>query len=194
MVCATANPHKTAELARLLADVVTVVPRPAEVGDIEESAETLEGNALLKAAAISEATGLPALADDTGLEVDALGGEPGVRSARYAGEHSRDADNRRLLLARLAERGAAGSARAGQFRTVIALVAPDGETRCFEGRCRGIITETERGEGGFGYDAVFAPDIGDGRTFAEMSPEEKDAVSHRRHAVDALVAWLGGRD
>lgn len=192
VVCATANPHKVAELSRLLAGRVTVLPRPDHVGEIDETGATLVDNALLKATAIAAASGRVALADDTGLEVDALGGAPGVRSARYAGDGADDADNRGRLLEDLARAGVPDARRTARFRTVIALVDPDGAAVCFEGECRGTIARAERGSGGFGYDAVFVADDGDGRTFAEMAPDEKDALSHRRRAVDALVGWLDG--
>ena len=132
-------------------------------------------------------TGLPALADDTGLEVGALGGRPGVRSARFAGPHADDAANRARLLRELA-----GHAdRAAQFRTVIAL-AEGGDVRYFEGVCRGLIIEEERGTGGFGYDALFVPE-GEARTFAEMRQEEKNAISHRGRALREVAAYLRDR-
>ena len=190
VVCASANPHKAEELSRLLAGLVEIRPRPGSVGEIAETGDTLEANAILKATAVAEATGQVALADDTGLEVDALGGAPGVRTARFAGPDADDAANRRALLDALA----GASSRTATFRTVIALADPGGAAECFVGRCRGSIAPSERGAGGFGYDALFVPAEGDGRTFAEMSPQEKDAVSHRRRAVDALALWLAAAD
>jgi XTP/dITP diphosphohydrolase len=155
------------------------------VTDVEEDAPDLLGNARLKAEAISRAAGAPAVADDTGLEVDALGGAPGVRSARYAGESASDAENVAALLAALA--GAAD--RRARFRTVAMVVGPGLEVVA-EGTCEGRIATEPRGVGGFGYDPVFVPDSGDGRTFAEMSPSEKHAISHRGRAFASLAAQL----
>lgn len=192
VVCASANPDKVAEIAAVL-DAVGVVlePRPPEVGDVVEDADTLEGNARLKAMAIAEATGLVALADDTGLEVDALDGAPGVRSARYAGEDSTYRDNTALLLAELDRVGArTREARRARFRTVVLVCHPDGTEQLAEGVVEGTITSSPRGEGGFGYDAVFEPDEGGGRTFAEMPAAEKHAMSHRGRALRRLVEML----
>lgn len=189
LVCASANPDKVAEIAAILGDVVELVPRPADVPDVVEDADTLEGNARLKAAAIVAATGEPAVADDTGLEVFALGGRPGVRTGRYAGDGATYADNRAKLLHELD--GVAD--RRARFRTVAMVVWPDGSELAVEGVCDGTITDAERGERGFGYDAVFVPTGGDGRTFAEMSDDEKHAVSHRGRAFRALVAALAAR-
>lgn len=180
--CASANPHKVAEIARLLPPGVELVPRPTEVGDVDEDAPSLEGNAVLKGIEIANHVHGWAIADDTGLEVSALGGEPGVRSARFAGEPANDAANRALLLERM--NGVAD--RSAVFRTVVALVDDRGEMHLLRGECRGHIAAAERGDGGFGYDALFVPDDGDGRTFAEMSAEEKDAVSHRSRALAQL--------
>lgn len=192
IVCASANPHKVSEIARLLPSDVALLPRPADVGDIAETAPTLEGNAVIKAVEIANASGTWALADDTGLEVDALGGEPGVHSARFAGEPPNDGANRELLLRRLDGE----SNRRARFRTVVALVHPSGEIHLLRGECAGSIATSERGEHGFGYDAVFVPDDGDGRTFAEMEPPEKDVMSHRAKALaqlPELVARVSGR-
>jgi XTP/dITP diphosphohydrolase len=189
LVCASANPDKVAEIQEILAGVVELLPRPGSVGDVVEDADTLEGNALLKAQAIVDATGRAATADDTGLEVAALGGAPGVFSARYAGEGCTYEDNRRKLLAEMA--GCAD--RGAVFRTAAVVVWPDGARVVVEGRCAGAITTEARGERGFGYDAVFLPDEGDGRTFAEMSAEAKHAISHRGRAFRALLAALDGR-
>ena len=186
LVCASANPGKVAEIARLVPDWVVLVPRPDDVGDVDETAPTLEGNAIIKAVEIANHTGEWALADDTGLIVDALGGEPGVRSARFAGDDATDADNRALLRARMA-----GTAqRNARFRTVLALVHASGEMHVVSGECEGTIIDGERGTNGFGYDSMFVPSDGDGRTFAEMSPHEKDAVSHRARALGQLPALL----
>lgn len=186
LVCASANPDKVVEIQAILAGVVDLLPRPADVPDVVEDADTLAGNARLKARAICAATGLAAVADDTGLEVAALDGAPGVYAARYAGEGVTYADNRAKLLAELG----AATDRAAVFRTVVLVAYPDGRELVVEGVCPGTITTVERGARGFGYDAVFVPDEGDGRTFAEMSDAEKNAVSHRGRAVRNLLAAL----
>jgi XTP/dITP diphosphohydrolase len=173
-------------MASFLAGVVELVPRPPEVPDVVEDAETLEGNALLKARAICSATVEPALADDTGLEVDALDGAPGVRSARFAGEEADDEANRGHLLVQLD----GVTNRRARFRTVMTVVFPDGSQLSVEGRCEGSIADRERGDRGFGYDSLFIPDDGDGRTFAEMSTTEKNDISHRGRALTALLAAL----
>ena len=191
LVCASANPHKVAEIAAILADCgLELLPRPESVPEVAEDADTLEGNARLKALALAAATGMPAVADDTGLEVDALDGAPGVRSARYAGERAIDAENVDRLLSELAGRGAVGLERSARFRTVVVLRWPDGHEVIAEGTCEGMITDDRRGLGGFGYDPVFAPADADGRTFAELSAEEKHAVSHRGRALRALADAL----
>lgn len=199
VVLATANPDKAKDILAIMGAAavgVRIVPRPDHVGDVEESGETLLENARLKAAALADATGLPALADDTGLEVDALGGAPGVWSARYAGEDATYADNVSKLLAALDARADRGGTRRARFRTVAMLRHPDGRELWREGVVEGCITIEARGENGFGYDPVFAADEGDGRTLAEMRPEEKHAVSHRGRAFRALAAalpsWLFG--
>ena len=188
LVCASANPDKVVEIAALLDGVALLLPRPSEVPDVVEDADTLVGNARLKAAAICAATGRAAVADDTGLEVDALGGAPGVFAARYAGEGVTYADNRAKLLAELA--GVAEPDRTARFTTVAMVVRPDGSETLVEGVCEGLIALVERGARGFGYDAVFIPVDGDGRTFAEMSDAEKNAISHRGRAFVALAAAL----
>ena len=189
LVCASANPDKIAEIGAILDGVVTLLPRPAGVPDVVEDADTLEGNARLKAVAICDATGLPAVADDTGLEVDALDGAPGVHSARYAGGDASYDDNRRKLLGELARLGPDAD-RSARFRTCALVRHPDGREIVVDGVCEGVITRADRGEGGFGYDAVFAPVESDGRTFAQMTPAEKHAISHRgrafRNLLDAL--------
>lgn len=186
VVAATANPAKLAEISEILGDAIELHPRPADLPEVVEDAPTLEGNALLKARAIHDATGMAALADDTGLEVDALDGAPGVRSARFAGESATDADNVALLLQRLD----GVSLRTARFRTVAALVDGAGD-RTWHGTCEGAIAAAPRGEGGFGYDPVFVPVAGDGRTFAEMTGAEKHAISHRGEAFRAVAADLG---
>jgi XTP/dITP diphosphohydrolase len=186
VVCASANPHKVAEMVDLMGGIVEMVPRPSDVPDVVEDADTLVGNARLKAHAIMVATKMSALADDTGLFVDALDGAPGVHTARYAGSSATDADNRSKLLRELA-----GKSRGARFVTVALLCFPDGREIVAEGVCEGSIAESERGERGFGYDPLFIARDGDGRTFAEMTIEEKHALSHRGRAFRALAAQLG---
>ena len=194
VVLASANPKKAAELAEILAGSglrIELLPRPGDVPEVDEDADDFLGNARLKAAALAEATGLPALADDSGLEVDALGGAPGVHSARYAGETATDHDNVVKLLDEL-EREPAGE-RSARFWAVIVLRWPDGRELVAEGAVEGTIAATPRGDGGFGYDPVFVPDDGDGRTFAEMTSAEKDAISHRGRAFRSLATLLPPR-
>ncbi|MGA1362225.1 MAG: RdgB/HAM1 family non-canonical purine NTP pyrophosphatase [Ilumatobacteraceae bacterium] len=186
IVCASANPRKVEELARLMPRRVELLPRPDGLGDVEESAPTLVGNAIIKAVEVANHAEAWAVADDTGLEVDALGGEPGVRSARYAGEPADDAANRAKLLA--AMEGVTD--RRARFRTVVALVSRQGDIHYVTGECEGTIVTAERGSNGFGYDSVFVPADGDGRTFAEMSAAEKDAVSHRARAMAQLPGLI----
>jgi len=192
LVCASANPDKVSEINEILASCgVVLEPRPATVPDVEEDAETLEGNARLKAVAIATATGSAALADDTGLEVDALDGAPGVRSARYAGEPSDSLANIEKLLNELDLAGAnTPQERRARFRTVVLVRWPDGSETIAEGVVSGVIASALRGNGGFGYDPVFVPDDGDGRTFAEMVSTEKHAISHRGRALRALAVEL----
>lgn len=189
IVCASANPDKVAEIQALLHGVVDLLPRPADVPDVVEDADTLVGNARLKAAAIVDATGLPAVADDTGLEVDALGGAPGVYTARYAGEGCSYADNRTKMLAEMLD----AADRAAAFKTVALVMWPDGSELAVEGICRGTITEREQGDAGFGYDAIFMPVESAGRTFAQMSADDKHAISHRGRAFRALLTALEQR-
>ncbi len=189
LVSATANPHKVAEIAVILHGLVQLLPRPTEVPDVVEDAGTLEGNARLKAAAVCAATGLPAVSDDTGLFVDALGGEPGVESAYYAGPQATYAQNRAKLLANL--QGV--SDRRARFRTVVMVVWPDGEELIVEGVCEGTIATEERGDRGFGFDPLFVPADGDGRTFSLMTDAEKNEISHRGRAFVALVHALRER-
>jgi XTP/dITP diphosphohydrolase len=185
-VLATANPHKTDEIRRVLgAFDVELLPRPSDVPDVDETESTLEGNALLKARALMTATGEAAIADDTGLFVDALEGRPGVFSARYAGEEATYEDNVRKLLGELD--GVEESRRSARFRSVIAVVHPDGSSWWVEGVLEGTILSAPRGGGGFGYDAVFAPQTLGGTSLAELAPEEKDAISHRGRALRALA-------
>ena len=189
LVCATANPGKLAELRTILGDAIELLPRPADAPDVVEDSGTLVGNARLKAAAIASAAGRPAVADDTGLEVDALDGGPGVETATFAGPGASDADNRHRLLAELDGR----ADRAARFRTIAMVVWPDGDEVFAEGVCEGEIAATERGQRGFGYDSVFMPAAGDGRSFAEMTADEKHALSHRGKAFAALAGMLAIR-
>ena len=191
IVCASANPKKVEEMSRLMPRRVEFLPRPDGIGDVEETAPTLQGNAIIKAVEVANFAEAWAIADDTGLEVDALGGAPGVLSARYAGEPADDAANRRKLLAELD--GVAD--RSARFRTVVALVSWQGDMHYVTGECDGTIADRERGANGFGYDCLFVPADGDGRTFAEMTPEEKDAISHRARAmaqIPGLIARITG--
>lgn len=188
-VLATANAHKASEIRAVLAAIaIGVVARPADVPDVAETSDTLEGNALLKARAICAASGRPSIADDTGLFVNALGGEPGVHSARYAGPAAIDADNVAKLLSELSE--VDGASRGAHFRTVIAVAYPDGSALTVDGVLDGWIVNEPRGERGFGYDPVFASDELGGRTLAEVSADEKNAVSHRARALVALAERL----
>jgi len=191
LVLASANPHKATEISEILATAglaIEVVARPADAPEVVEDGLTLEDNARLKAVALCEATGLPAVADDTGLEVDALGGAPGVWSARYAGEDATYDDNVEKLLRELREVPA--ERRTARFTTVALAHWPDGREVAAIGRVEGHIVTEARGEGGFGYDPVFQPIEGDGRTFAEMSADEKHAVSHRGRAFRTLADGL----
>lgn len=192
LVVASANPDKVAEIAAVLSELgFELEGRPASVPDVVEDADTLEGNARLKAVAIAEATGLAAVADDTGLEVDALGGAPGVWSARYAGEDATYRDNVDKLLRELDSVGAADAAsRRARFRTCAVVRFPDGREVVAFGAVEGTIGLEPVGDEGFGYDPVFVPDGHDGRTFAQMTIVEKQAISHRGRALRALAARL----
>lgn len=190
IVFATHNAHKVSEVQAVLGSEYQLVTA-TEAGITEEIPETqpiIEGNALQKARYVYEHTGLNCFADDTGLEVEALNGAPGVYSARYAGEHVSYADNNVLLLKNLA----GCENRKARFRTVIALIV-DGKEYLFEGRVEGAIATEPHGEGGFGYDPLFVPE-GSQLTFAEMSSEAKNKISHRGRAVAKLVAFLHGKE
>jgi XTP/dITP diphosphohydrolase len=187
-VLATANPHKATEMQEILAPLgLQLVPRPAGVPDVDETEDTLEGNALLKARALCAATGLAAIADDTGLFVDALGGRPGVFSARFAGDTASYRDNTRKLLDELS---GVEPPRTAHFTSVIVVAFPDGDWWSVEGVLDGTIAETSRGNEGFGYDPVFELLGEDRRTLAELTPDEKNVVSHRGRALRALVEKL----
>ena len=183
LVVASKNPDKIAEIEAILGEsnLTGEVVRGLEWPDVEETGETLEENALLKARAVVAATGLPVIADDTGLEVSALDGAPGVHTARFAGDGARYEDN----VVKLIEVMAGQDDRTAIFRTVVALVFPDGVEIVAEGRLEGRISTEPRGADGFGYDPVF--DV-DGRTLAEMGTDEKNQVSHRARAIRALVS------
>lgn len=183
-VLATRNAHKVAELAALLPGH-TLSALPGEVELPPETAEDFAGNALIKARAAAAALGVAAIADDSGLCAEALGGGPGVRSARYAGEHATDGEN----LAKLIDEVPAGTGLA--YVCVIAVVLPDGTAFTVEGRCTGTMAGERRGTGGFGYDPVFLADDDDaGRTMAELTAAEKGAISHRGRAARALAERL----
>lgn len=185
LVVASKNPDKIAEVEEVLATLglVEEIVGGLDWPDVPETEPTLIGNALLKARAVAAATGLPALADDTGLEVDALGGAPGVTTARYAGPDATYDDNVAKLLAELGGR----SDRTARFKTAVALVHSDGSEIVAEGVVEGRISETRRGSGGFGYDPVFEVE---GRTFSEMGTAEKHEISHRARALAALAKLL----
>jgi XTP/dITP diphosphohydrolase len=192
LVLASANPDKVAEIAAVLSAALDVelLPRPASVPDVEEDGETLLDNARLKARALVVATGTAAVADDTGLEVDALDGAPGVLSARFAGADATYADNVAKLLRELDALPDRGGERRARFRTVAFAAFPDGTEVWAEGAVEGLILGEARGTQGFGYDPVFVPRDGDGRSFAEMDADEKHAISHRGRAFRALADSL----
>ena len=188
-VLATANPHKAQEMRDILTALgFDVLARPEDAPDVDETSETLEGNALLKAHALALLTGEPALADDTGLFVDALDGRPGVYSARYAGRSASYADNVEKLLSELD--GVPDTMRVARFRSVIAVAYPDGGSFTVEGLLEGSIAKSPRGSEGFGYDPVFVPAGASGRTLAELTPEQKNELSHRGRALRALAEKL----
>ena len=196
IIFATGNAGKLREAAEVLGPDFEIVS-PASLGiteDIPETGSTLQENSLQKARDLFERTGLPCFADDTGLEVDALGGAPGIYSARYAGPgHDHDANMAKLLaeLKKIPDQvGDDGVSRRARFRTVVTLILADGQPHFFEGTCEGSIATARRGSGGFGYDPVFLPDAYPGRTLAEVSEAEKNAVSHRGKAMRAMADWL----
>lgn len=190
IVFATHNRHKSEEACQILGPRWTLrnLHDLGQTEEIPETADTLQGNALQKAQYVYDKYHLSCFADDTGLEVEALDGQPGVYSARYAGEHCTFADNVRKLLHEMEGK----SNRRACFKTVVALIL-DGETHFFEGRVDGIIIESPRGEEGFGYDPVFVPD-GFSETFAEMSAEQKNKISHRGRAMAKLIEFLQNID
>lgn len=194
-VLATANPDKAEEISTILQDAgldVRLEPRPENVPEVEERGATLEENARLKAVALCGATNTPAIADDTGLEVDALDGAPGVRSARFAGPDASYDDNCRKLIDSLD--GMPLEARGARFVTVAIARWPDGVEVATIGTVDGVITDAPRGDNGFGYDPIFVPLEGDGRTFAQMTSQEKHERSHRGEAFRTLAQALRAMD
>ena len=188
LVLASRNAHKLRELRALLAPH-TLLALPDEVALPPETGSTYAENALGKARAAAAATGSPAVADDSGIEVAALGGAPGIRSARHAGEHASDEENLSKLLADVPQDGDTRAA----YVCALALVRPDGGELCVEGRCEGRLTHAIRGGAGFGYDPAFVPDgLADGRTMAELTQEEKDAIGHRGRAARMLLDRMTG--
>ncbi|MGW0902688.1 RdgB/HAM1 family non-canonical purine NTP pyrophosphatase [Streptomyces sp. NPDC002853] len=190
LILATRNAGKITELRAILADAglthdLVGADAYPEIPDVRETGVTFAENALLKAHALAKATGLPAVADDSGLCVDVLGGAPGIFSARWAGKHGDDAANLQLLLAQLGDIDA-DTHRGAHFACAAALALPDGTERVVEGQLRGILRHTPSGSGGFGYDPILQPE-GESRTCAELSPEEKNAISHRGKAFRGLV-------
>ncbi len=193
IVVATGNMHKLTEIEAILSQVLpdTRFVALGQLGDFEDPEETgttFFENALIKAEAAVAQTGLSAIADDSGLVVDALGGEPGVYSARYAGVHGDDAANNEKLLEKMAD--VADGGRTARFMSVIALVDASGVVRSGTGACEGMIGREGRGDHGFGYDPLFLPADTPGKTMAELTPEEKNAISHRFHALQDLVEQL----
>ncbi|MEU8039967.1 XTP/dITP diphosphatase [Streptosporangium sp. NPDC049078] len=189
VVLATRNSGKIAELRRILADArvpveIVGLEEFPEIGDVAETGLTFAENALLKAHAVAQQSGLPAIADDSGLCVDALNGMPGIFSARWAGRHGDDQANLDLLLAQVSDVPA--EHRGAHFACAAALALPSGEERVTEGALRGVIIDAPRGSGGFGYDPILVPE-GETRTTAELSAAEKDAISHRGRAFRALA-------
>lgn len=196
LVCASANPDKVAEIAAILGTAVDLRPRPSGVPEVVEDADSLVGNARLKARALVAATGLPAISDDTGLFVDALDGGPGVDTAYFAGPTATYAQNRSKMLAELVD--VPVEQRTARFVTVVMVCWPDGRELTVQGVCEGSIAAEERGDTGWGFDPLFIPVDADGRTFAEMGDAAKHAISHRgrgfRAMVDALAEFPAGVD
>ena len=188
IVLATRNPHKIEEITRICGDWAVEWLTDPDVPAVEETGSTYLENALLKARETAMATGKAALADDSGIEVDALGGAPGPRSARYAGDRASDRENLRALLRATA--GVPTGGRTARYRAVAVLAWPDGREMHAEATCEGLLATKPRGEGGFGYDPIFVP-LGDERTMAELEPEEKDRISHRGRALRALREIVG---
>jgi XTP/dITP diphosphohydrolase len=188
LVSATANPHKHKEMMQILSGKVELLPRPIQIPEIVEDAPDLQGNAFLKAKAIMSATGMPTIADDTGLEVEFLDGRPGVHSARYAGKNAEPSDNIKKLLNELSE--VPLEKRGARFRTVIVVLWPDEKLITSEGIVSGKIALAPSGNLGFGYDSIFLPSEIEGKTFGEISDLEKNAISHRGRALHAISSRL----
>lgn len=186
IVLATHNKHKQEELSVMLSGLIEVLNLPDDFPDIEETGTELSENATIKARAVFLALKIPTLADDTGLEVEALGGAPGVYTARYAGENATYSDNCKKLLQELHGK----TNRKAVFKTALCYIDKNEQEYLFEGIVSGTISTSEKGEGGFGYDPVFIPDSYNGLTFAEMSIEQKNLISHRARAIQAFVEWL----
>jgi XTP/dITP diphosphohydrolase len=191
---ASRNTHKLRELERICSDwpvawTTVETTDPASFPDVEETGGTYLENALLKARAVAAALGVPAIADDAGIEVDALGGKPGVRSARYAGENATDEQNLVALMG--AVRGVPGGGRTARYRCVAAIAFADGDEMHAEGICEGTLVGKRRGTGGFGYDPIFVP-VGWEETMAELTVEQKDRISHRGRAFRSLRELLAG--
>lgn len=190
IVFATNNPHKLQELRQMLGDTYEILGLD-DIGcheDIPETGDFIEENAQIKARYVKEHYGFDCFSDDTGLEIDAMNGEPGVRSARFAGPgHNSEANIDKVLFRMLGV-----TKRTARFRTAIALLQGN-EMHMFEGKVEGVILTERRGQGGFGYDSIFQPLEGDGSTFAQMSPEEKNRISHRGRAVARLVEFLNSQ-
>ncbi|MBR4974332.1 MAG: RdgB/HAM1 family non-canonical purine NTP pyrophosphatase [Bacteroidales bacterium] len=188
IIFATGNRHKLEEAQQILGDKYTL-KTPADFGiteDIPETADTIEGNALQKVQYIWDKVHMPCFADDTGLFVDALDGAPGVRSARYAGEDKKAEDNVKKLLQEMDGH----TDRSARFRCIVALMM-DGQPKLFEGKVEGVITTAPSGNGGFGYDPIFAPEkYGNERTFSELTAQEKNEISHRGEAMRLLAEYL----
>ncbi|HEX6026525.1 MAG TPA: RdgB/HAM1 family non-canonical purine NTP pyrophosphatase [Solirubrobacter sp.] len=183
LLLATRNAHKLREFERLMPGV-TIEPLPDDAPTPEETGTTYAENALIKARSAAKATNRPAFADDSGIEAEALNWGPGVHTARFAGPEATDAQN----LNKLHNEAPPGSR--ARYVCVIAYATPDGEEQIFEGRVYGTLAATPSGSGGFGYDPIFVPDETPGRTMAELTDAEKDAISHRGHAARKLLAWL----
>jgi XTP/dITP diphosphohydrolase len=192
VVLATRNAHKVIELRRILEEAgldieLVGTDEYPDLPDVAETVSTFAANALLKAREVCEFTGLPAIADDSGLAVDALNGMPGIFSARWSGAHGNDVANLELLLGQLTD--VAPSRRGGAFHCAASIALPDGDARVVEGMVEGMIIDAPRGSNGFGYDPIFVP-LGGNLTLAEIAPAEKDAMSHRGNAMRALVPVL----
>ena len=186
IVLASHNKHKQEELSVMLSGLVEVLKLPDDFPDIEETGTELSENAIIKARAVFLSLRIPTLSDDTGLEVESLGGAPGVYTARYAGENATYSDNCKKLLQELD----GITNRKAVFKTALCYIDKNETEYLFEGIVRGTISTSEKGVGGFGYDPVFIPDTSDGLTFAEMSTEEKNLISHRARAIQSFVEWL----